>query len=466
VLPLVLAIAGPPSCEGREASPRPNVILIVVDTLRADHLSHYGHELPTAEPLDPLRDRATLFTQAYAPAPLTGPSTASLLTGLLPARHGALVHGVRLNGELRTLAEILRDHGWHTAAVSFNVNVSTKTGFDQGFDRFDDHLGRTLQYPDVGEMVEKVRAWLAEPIREPFLLYLQPMNVHGPYRVPKSRRRSLLRRPPTGGFVYYGYPMREIMTAGRLDLRDEVGPGILRSLSEQYDTAIRYTFEELAAILALLESRGRFDESLLVLAADHGEELFDHGGFSHGYSLHREVLHVPLYVKLPGQRRSARVETPVSLVDVVPTLIDALGLEVPRALDGRSLLLRIRAALDGGVQEPPRPLLFQTAWVQRAVERAMLSGRHKLIEIERNYEGLRDAVRLYDVRDDPAEQRDLAARRPDLVESLRREMRDRFRALEERALPAGPTVVEEMDRRRLEALGYLDAEEEAEGASQ
>lgn len=167
------------------------------------------------------------------------------------------------------------------------------------------------------------------------------MNAHGPYRVPEEHQADLLGRSPRPGFRDYGNAMKAILREGRLGKRQAVGEALLTSLDEQYDTAVRYTLDQLAARFRSLERRGLYDDALIVLTSDHGEELFEHGGFSHGYSLHEELLRVPLSIKLPKQRTGVRVTSRVSLADVTPTVLDAVGLTwTTEALlgDGRSLL--------------------------------------------------------------------------------------------------------------------------------
>jgi arylsulfatase A-like enzyme len=448
--------------------PRPNLILVAIDTLRADHLSHYDYHRPTAVALDWFRDQSTLFTRAYATAPWTGPSAASLLTGLLPARHGVNAHGSKVGAAAVTLAEILRRRGWATVGVSFNAEVSRKTGFDQGFEYFDDHLGRVFAYPDIDDMVDRVEDWLgareavASLTRKPFFLYLQPMNTHGPYRVPEEYASVLLGHRPDERFRYYGPLMKAIMRQGALDRRRDVDADTLQSLTDQYDTAIRYTTDKLAAIFRLLEAHGVYDGSLIIVTADHGEELFEHGGFSHGSSLHREVLHVPLYIKLPFQRRARSESARVSLADVYPTALDVLGVTLDHEVDGESLLSlletdgRAGSASAGGGLDAERPLLFQSSWKKMFLGRAMVEGRYKLIAVESSYEGLENATRLYDIARDPEETRDLSEARPELVRQLAEAMQERFAGYRARALEAGENVLDQMDAERLEALGYLD----------
>lgn len=437
----------------------PDVVFVVLDTLRADALTQYGYGLQTSPGLAGFASSATRFDAAYAPSSWTVPSTTTILTGVHPLRHGMRHPGDVVPPELDTLAERLRAAGWRTAAFSHNINVSPRNGFDQGFDGFTTFDGGILAYPNVAAMATEVRGWLDEHDRGPAFLYLQPMNCHGPYKVPKSRRSVLLGRPPARGFAYYRGPMRDILKKGDLAARARAGPKYQVSLREQYDTAVRYATDEVGKLFEQLKKRGRYDNALIVVTADHGEELFDHGGFSHGYSLHEEVLHVPLWVKLPGQARARTVPDRVSLADLVPTVLDTVGVPVapvgaaPDAvmtpMDGRSLAPLLR-----GEALAPRPLLFDIDWRRRIVGQAVIDGPWKLIAIRQNYEGLRDAVRLYDLAADPTERADLSTAEPARVAALRATLERMAAAYVGGTAPEN--VLSEMDAAQLEALGYLE----------
>lgn len=447
VMIAVAACSGPPQ--------PPNIMLIVVDTLRADHLTHYGYDRDTAGGIDEFVASSTRFADCSAPAPWTNPSVASLLTGLHPARHQTNTFGAALPLELTTVAEVLRDNGWTTAAISFNPGIRSELNFDQGFDHFDEYLGKSAAYPHMEEMVDRVADWLEEPPEQPFFLYLQPMNVHGPYRVPPEARTRLLGRPPGKQFKYYAEPMRGILRRGELELRDQVTDDYLQSLIDKYDTAVRYSTDQLAELFAVLAERGLYDDALIIVTADHGEELFDHGGFSHGFSLHRETLHVPLFIKLPGRSSGNVVEDRVELMDLVPTVLEVAGVEADLHLDGRSLssLMQFRESEPVGEL---RSRLSQTAWESRCVARGLTAGRYRLVEIDRNYERIRGAVRLYDLVEDPNEQNDLAIRQPRIADELRRELRRRLDTL---AVDAGPSPEDRSDRldlERMRALGYVE----------
>jgi len=398
-------------------APPPDVVLIDVDSLRADHLAHLGYERATSIGLDAFRKDATLFANTWASSSASAAGSASLLTGLGVEGHGVSGDRPQLAEPVSTLAEILRAQGYATAALSHHFELSGASGFAQGFDHFESAAGPIEAYPDAGTMVASLREWLATGPPAPFFLYLHPMNAHGPYRVPNGRRGTLLGRPATQAFDYDGELARAVMS-GRRPVRRMVSDAMVRSLVEQYDVAVRYTLDRVGEMIELLRSNGRYDDALIIVVGNHGEELFDHGGFGHGFTLHGEVLRVPLYVKLPGGSPVATVEAPVSTLDVVPTVLDVLGLP-PRPGDGRSLAPVLR-----GEAKPTAERIFESRLDEpqnRADVRAVVRDRYKLVERTRRYDLPRGGVALYDLVLDPTEQKDLAADAPQVVERLRAE---------------------------------------------
>jgi arylsulfatase A-like enzyme len=450
VLAAILALAAACSLPGR--SRQPDVILVVVDTLRADHLTQYGYERGTSVGLTDFAAEATVFTHAYSTSSWTVPSVASLLTGQLPARHGVVRQSEVLPDELTTLAETLSAAGWHSAGFSGNVFVGSRTGFDQGFEHFSGPGRRVLAYPDVSVMLEQVEGWLRElsGSRTPVFLYFQPMNCHGPYRVPAERAADLLGRLPSDRFDYQGPPMKAILK-GDLAARADVTPDLLESLVDQYDSAVRYSLDAVGELLDRLRAEGRYEDSLVIVTADHGEELFDHGGFGHAYSLFEEVVRIPLWIKLPRQTEGAVVDRPVSLADLVPTILEVVDLVQPLDLDGDSLLPLLRKNADSSDFDR-RPLVFDTRWKRRAVASAILLGPYKLIEIESDYEGRRNARLLFDLGQDPGERHDLASREPETAEALAA----RLQAFTAGLPPSSEAEVIELEAEVLEALGYVD----------
>ena len=430
-----------------------NVVLIVVDTLRADNLTHYGYSRATSSGLADFAAHSTLFSQAYATSSWTQPSVASLFTGILPSSHRVLIQGRVLSPDFETLAERLSRAGWSSSAFSGNLFIGSRTGSDQGFENFVGHDGDVLAYPDVADMLDSVDSWLVHPERAmpPLFLYFQPMNSHGPYTVPEERRDDLLGYEPDTNFRYRGEIMQSIVRDGNLEARARVTPEILQSLTDQYDTAVRYSLDSVGELLNLLKARNLYDDSLIIVTSDHGEELFDHGGFSHAYSLYEEVVRVPLWIKLPGQTRASQIDHPVSLLDIYPTVLDLFDLEASQDLHGTSLL----PLLGKDTSSAPgssRPILFETRWQNRAVAAGIRLGPYKLIDIRTDYEGRQDTQLLFNLENDPEELENLAAHQPEILESMVLELIRRIRPQASSEVPARV----EFDPQALEALGYLD----------
>jgi arylsulfatase A-like enzyme len=431
-------------CEKND--PSPNVVLVVMDTLRADHLSQYGYPQATSPGLDELTKVATRYTNAYAPSSWTVPSAASIHTGLHPKNHGAIGMGDVLKLEHDTLAELLQAKGWSTGGFSFNLHIARSTHFDQGFDHFDDFTGSVLAYPNIHHMRDSVRKWLGnQPSDQPVFMYLHPMNTHGPYRVADKYNNNLLGRAPTRDFDYHGQPNNGILV-GQLEKRALVTPKHLTSLNEQYDTALRYSTDIIGEIIATLKKEGRWDNTVFVFTSDHGEELFDHQGFSHGYSLYEEVIRVPLFVKAPHQS-SAQVETlPVQITDLFPTILNLAKISPPKGLDGVHLGKHPEGA--------KRTLYFHVAgWSKRAVAHGALQSGRKYIYVKKNYEGLRNTSFLFDLSKDPSEQRNLLDPNADAANLPLAQSLDKFFSSK---IERPPNVSHELDQEALRALGYLD----------
>ncbi|MEN8165675.1 MAG: sulfatase-like hydrolase/transferase, partial [Acidobacteriota bacterium] len=320
---------------------------------------------------------------------------------------------------------------------------------------FDGFLGKADAYPDMEEMISRTAAWFQSPPREPFFLYLHSMNVHGPYRVPKEANEKVLGRPPGEEFIYYGDLMKGILSKGQLELREQVRGPYLESLIDKYDTAVRYSTDQLAVLFAVMAQNQLYDDALIIVTADHGEELFDHGGFSHGWSLHRESLHVPLFIKIPGQRQGGVVESRVNLIDLFPTILEVAGITPELNLDGSSLVPLVLGHRDSNPGHE-RERLTETAWGRRCVARGISKNGFRLIDIERNYERVENEVRMYDLAGDPHEENDVSAQHPRIVQELRQELHRRFDELAQATGPQPENRKDQLDQERLRVLGYVE----------
>lgn len=359
--PLPVADRGEAEIPGRPE--RLNVLIYLVDTLRADALGCYGQPLPATPRLDVFAADAVLFENALAQSSWTLPSVATLLTGLRPSGHGLQAADRRLKPEALTLAEILRRRGYQTAAFSANLLLERASGLDQGFERYEVSTG------PADALTPEVLEWLAgrDPDR-PFLLYVHTIDPHWPYLPPADLVARLRSEPVDPALRSLG--LRDDLRTGKVAIDDE----LLDALGTLYLADASFADRWFGVLLDELRRAGVYDETVIVFLSDHGEELHERGGFGHGRHLHSEVLRTPLIVRWPGAPRPRRVSAPVEHLDLLPTLLDLLGLaHVP--LPGRGL----RALVDGSGAPRERPLVAELIQVDLA-DRAVQWQGFKLID--------------------------------------------------------------------------------------
>jgi len=445
--------AGPPDPAPREGR---SLVLLVLDTLRADHMSLYGYERRRTTPfLEELGAEAWVFERAYVPASWTRASTASLLTSRLPESHGAEDRFGRVADEVTMLGEILQSHGYETKAVVANGNVIGKWGFAQGYDEFrfvKDFPRRP--YADAEVMDPVVREVAATLGDEPFFLYLHYVDPHDPYYVHE-------------GFDFtdpdYSGPIeaseRKSLDAFNAKRPDDADVEHVLAL---YDGEIAWLDDYLRGLFAHLAETGVLEDAWVAITSDHGEGLWRHRTRAHGGEVYEEQLRVPLIVRPPGGLASGRrVEAPISLIDVAPTLFELMGLALHEDFEGRSWA----PFLLGRGDAPVRPIIVDEQ-LDAFDMSAIIDGDRKLI-----FDLTRGRAELYDLEDDPHEQDGEVVRiggpLPAPARVLQRVLQ---RALvEAKALrPAegtgqgdGPEGDEPMDpelRAILEGMGYLGGE--------
>ncbi len=433
---------------------RKNLIVVVIDTLRRDHLGLYGYGRPTSPALDAFAKEAVVFDRCMSTSSWTEPATVSLLSGLYPPRHGCHEYDV-LSPDVEMLAETLHDAGYRTGGVSGNPNASPILGFGQGLDSFyfaGNEVAR--EYVDAHKLLNEARKFLAADDGRPFFLWIQLMNVHGPYRAPPEYRNRFI----DGSIIEFKFQNKlwtDILRHGRLERRADVRPEHLRDLAARYDGAIAYTDELLGKFLRGRLAAGGAANDVMVVVADHGEELFDHGGFGHGVTLHQELLDVPLLIRRAGgEGGGARISAPVSLVDLPATLLDLLGL-LPaerggRFGDGTTLV----PLFHGGTIERDAPLVAQVNRAKQGRIFLLQQWPLRLVETDLDYAGRAGVVELFDLEQDPHEQHDLASADPERTEKLRAALRRQRKALEAAAFSASKHVLSDAERKKLDALGY------------
>ncbi len=351
-------------------APRPNIILVTFDTTRADRLGAYGYEHGLTDAFDDFAKEGVVFEQAYAPGPITLPSHATMLTGLYPPEHGLRINGSgKLPRGIPFLPEILKEHGYDTAAFIAAPVLDSQYGLDRGFDVYDDEFSDSAESHgeprrDGKVIVDSAIQWLEERTDKPFFCWIHLYDAHGPYDP-------------------------------RVDAYQQ------RFASNPYDAGVAWEVQQFGRITGYLKDHALQSRTMVVVAGDHGEGLNDHQEDEHGMLVYNTTLHVPFVFVGPEQlcHPGTRISPAVSLVDLMPTLLDVLRIPAPEHVSGRTLL----AAMQG------QPLEARDSYAEAETPfvlngwsplQTVISGRWKYIQTTR--------PELYDLENDPGELTDLA----------------------------------------------------------
>jgi putative hemolysin len=443
LLMLAALVGASARCAAAQEPPRRNAILIVVDTLRRDRLGCYGHSRPTSPNLDRLAAEGTRFTRMTSAAPWTTPAVASLLSSQHPTTLGIHDDACALRDDALLLPEMLAPLGFATGAVVSHSFCSSKWRFDQGFRSFDESNVKGHDAVTSAGVTDRALEFVEQHGAGPFFLWLHYFDPHFGYVA--HHEWEFADAPGYGGPITSGMKFRELTK-----LKRKLAPADVDQLLRFYDSEIAFTDREIGRLLDGLRERGLDANTVIVFTADHGEEFLDHGGLGHTHTLFAELLGVPLIVKVPG-RAPAVDDRAAASVDVAPTLLDALGIEAPAGLAGRSLL-RLR-----GEEDEMRPL-FSATETPRGTKLARVS----LGSLELVRDLVSGGETLFDLAADPKEERDLAPRRasdPELARKATALARTLDSWLAECAAKekAAPKIeMSEEERQRLKALGYGD----------
>jgi arylsulfatase A-like enzyme len=425
----------------------PNVILITVDTLRADHLSDYGYHLPTTPEIDRSAKEATIFTNCISTAPNTVPALASIMTSQYPSFHSAgTTNGMQaMVTDEPTLARILSENGYSTAAFVSNYVLSRKVRMYGGFDIYDDtftsfELVRGVPERTADKTTEYVLNWLAAMTNERFFLWAHYQDPHGPYTPPARYEER---------FPEAAYP------AGpeKLAVRDNFGKGVVPDYQylsghtspsyyrARYDAEIAYADECIGRLLARVRELGLWERSIVVFTADHGESMGEHDYyFSHGHDLTDEQIHVPLIMHIPGAAQVERVDELVSSVDIPRTILAAVGLKEELGSSGLNLM----SLVEGKARRLDRE------YVVSEDSRGRISFRSR----QTKYIAEPDGERLYDLARDAHESKNILDERPRLADDWRT-IRDGYR---QAARPRkGTSLYYDSEHvEKLRSLGYIN----------
>ncbi len=406
----------------------PNIILITLDTTRADRMGFLGSSRGLTPNLDALAKQSAVFTRAYAQVPLTPPSHASILTGTYPQFHQVNAMQTPLAADLPYAPEILRAHGYSTAAIIGSIVLEAKApyapGFDRGFQTYDadfrngypgeDRYRTTVRRGDV--VVAHALAWLDRHPKRPFFLWVHLYDAHDPYDPPEPYKTKYASEPYEGGIAYQ-------------------------------DAAV-------GKLLRQLKLRGLYDGAVMAVMADHGESLGAHGEDAHGIFLYDETIHVPLLIKLPHASGGKRIENRVELVDVLPTLLQEVGIQIPKEVQGESLLTLMK---QGAVKDKPgmetwrdRPAYAQSDYSRDeygwSAERALRTGKYLYIQVPRR--------ELYDQAADPKAEHNLATTSAAVADTLASQL-EAFQQKTSSKREAPKVALDLAAQEALGALGYM-----------
>lgn len=480
ITPRLASDEGPtPADQGQHTGERPNVLIYLVDTLRADHLGCYGYERETSPRINAFAADAIVFDHAYANSSWTRSTVASLFTGRLPASHG--VHGRKdaLTEEAATLAEVLRQGGYTTAAMITNPNVGHQFGLGQGFDVLNllkpqKQQGRSHHV--LSDSVHRAAVdWLDQPRKQPFFLYLHTIDPHAPYVSPEGARQQ----PPTlrvptldAGVADKLVDIRRLVAelspepvkSGSLTWMHalqggfvEVTDDVVDDLLSLYDAEVLFNDFYFGQLIDYLKKTDLYENTIVVFVSDHGEEFHDHQGWTHGRTLYQEQIRMPLIVRFPKGPHGLRLRAVAQQIDLLPTLADVLDLPIPNGIQGESLWPGISAEHETGLEpDAARPrVVYSQLELDGISAESLVRGRFKLIctHSQSLTHGQPAGCRLFDLAADPGETVDLALQRPVLLGYLRQWLRT-FEPGESglKASPAEENV--EVDK-HLRALGYL-----------
>jgi len=454
---LVAVLAGLAIAGGSAETVRPNVLLISIDSLRADHLHTYGYARETSPVIDRIAREGVRFEAAISPSSWTLPAHVTLLTGTPPELHGLTDPRRRLDASTRTLAEVLRENGYATAAFVSGPFLRSLYGYGRGFEVWDDVLAqKSKQDAHRGvtspALVQRVDAWLDEwgaaGPRRPFFLFVHMWDVHYDYDPPPPY--DTMFDPDYAGDV----DGTDFETGARVHRRME--PRDLEHVIALYDGEIRFTDAWVGKLLSRLQRLGVLDDTIVVVTSDHGDEFFEHGNKGHAKALYDETVRVPLVLRHPRRVPAGRVvEEQVRLADVAPTILGLAGVPAPKdfgtAADTAHREQDLSAWLVGERSDFPELLAFGETSRAGPPKRFARSRGEKYIEQARG----RPRPELYDLDGDPGETKDLAVG-PQPPPSRLREAAEAWKRQWSRVESRGrPVELDPELEQQLRALGYL-----------
>jgi len=443
-LAILIVVVFAPSCNIISKRRDPNVLLIVIDTLRADHLGCYGYEKTTSPQIDRFSKTGVQFQNVYCQMPTTGPSHAAIFTSRYPRNHGVLKNGWILPNTYQTIAETLKKNYYTTSAIVSSFVLSSKFGYSQGFDNYDDEISKegSIPHSKLGEehkvteeseqradiTTRKAVNWIRKNRDDKFFLWVHYYDPHWPYEPPKSYVKDFLKKNMN---------------------RNE-------KIVANYDGEIRFVDDEVGKLLNAVKSLELDSNTLIIIMSDHGEGLGQHGWMRHGMFLYDEQCRIPLIMKFPNViPENLRINNFIEAIDVAPSILDLLGLESEKGFIGKSFLPMFQGE---------KPFPFNPVFLER---RHYKAGKWGDVEIrgnkfavrEKNFKYIwapeKDTKELYKIDDDPKELYNVVKEYPNVADKL-----EQMIILWKKEQEAGKKILEQsIDQKsldNLQSLGYIE----------
>jgi len=480
----------------------PHVVVISLDTTRADHLGSYGAQPNLTPHIDAFASEATVFADVTAPAPTTLSSHTSMMTGRYPLSHGVVRNGFRVHEDNVMLAEVLKQAGFHTAGFLGSFALDSLFGFAQGFDYYDDRdfdveisaQGHDQRQRRAERVTDAVLEHVDEVKGERLFLFAHYFDAHQPFDPERAFQDRFLpeerRGKARGGQKEVGRSVKDHQ-ARALNVPHKEAPGVdqvivnglrpelVRTVTDEptpldedlaalYKAEINYMDGQIGRLLDGLRERGILDDAIVIVTGDHGETFWEHGDYwNHGLWVYQTTLAIPLIVRLPGaQSAGGRVETPVSTVDLLPTVCELLELEVPAGIDGRSLALALRGTpledriVFSQATQPGRPVEPVDDWANLFKPRCVRTGPWKYVQAP-----YLKIEQMFNLEKDPFEKNDLlakprrSARMEERLQELRALMNQRIEGRSPLPSEFNPEQIQGV-MEALQALGYASGEED------
>lgn len=422
----------------------PNIIIVLIDTLRKDHLSSYGYWRNTSPTIDSFAKDGILFKNFFAQSPSTKPSTASLFTSKYPSQHNVIYNKDALASSFVTIAEVLKEKGYKTIGFNSNYVINSNFNFNQGFDEWIEFGSKEVKKIKAKKITAQLIPWVEKNYDNPFFLYIHYLDPHSPYQAPEPYKN------------FFDRTYRGNVTGSHKDLRNpkffQKYQNELKHLISLYDNEIRYVDSEIKKLFDKLKELNILDESIIILTSDHGEGFLEHGRFFHSYSIYSELINVPLIIRYPKLFKPGQLSNIYTQhIDIFPFLLEALGVESSRYnFEGTPLIFNI-TKMDPDITQKTPEVLSEHLRKNNNAQKSLIYKDWKLIkDINSN------RFRLYNIKSDSKDFYDLIHKERQIALELNNKLTQLEERLKKTKVLSPKVRLNKQLKEQLKALGYIN----------